>query len=147
LPKISVFNMPNMARRNKGGGSRFPITHGPKPFRKPDSVKDLLARVTPTLTRVSEQATRQIHWRGWLDERLPADLAMHLTGVVEREDTLVVFAESAAWCARLRFALQEIEAQIRESRPAIQQVTVRVLPKTGATTLSPTVKPGPRYRK
>jgi hypothetical protein len=122
--------MPNKRKRNKRGGSAFQATRRSKSFRQPDSVKDVLARLTPTLTRVSDQAGRQSFWRKWLAERLPAELLPRLSGVVEREGALVIFAESAAWCARLRFAVQEIEAQIRASQPDIQQISVRVLPKS-----------------
>jgi hypothetical protein len=102
-----------------------------KPFRKPDSVKDVLARSTPTLTRVSNQAERQKHWKTWLGAHLPAALITRLSGVVEREGALVIFAESAAWSARLRFAILELEAAIRAEAPEIQQIIVRVLPKAG----------------
>jgi hypothetical protein len=121
--------MPNMANRNKRRGRRIPATTSPKPFRAPDSVKDLLARITPTLTRVSDQASRQDYWRQWLAKHLPPELSPRLSGVVEREGTLVIFAESAAWSARLRYAAQELEAEIRAAQPTIQQVSVRVLPK------------------
>jgi hypothetical protein len=85
--------------------------------------------MTPTLTRVTEQVDRQTFWRGWLDAHLPAEMAGKLTGVVEREGALVIFAESSAWSARLRYAVQEIEAQIRASGPGITEVSVRVLPR------------------
>jgi len=134
LPKISDFNMPNKLRRNKRGGSRNLATNVSKPFREPDSVKDVLARLTPTLTRVSKQASRQSHWRTWLAAHLPADLTSRLSGVVEREGTLVIFAESAAWSARLRYAVLDLETQIKAAGPGIQQVTVRVLPKAGSST-------------
>jgi len=52
-----------------------------------------------------------------------------LTGVVAREGTLVIFAESAAWCARLRFAVLEMESQIRAADPQITAINVRVLPR------------------
>jgi hypothetical protein len=48
---------------------------------------------------------------------------------VERDGTLVIFAESAAWSARLKYALHELEPVIRASQPDIQQVSVRVMPK------------------
>jgi transposase len=129
LPKFSDFNMPNKLRRNKRGGARFPPTDVSKPFRAPDSVKQVLARLTPTLTRVSDQRSRQNYWRQWLAEHLPPGLAPRLSGVVERAGTLVIFAESAAWSARLKYALQELEPAIRLSQPDIQQVSVRVMPK------------------
>jgi hypothetical protein len=85
--------------------------------------------MTPTLTRVTEQVDRQTFWRRWLDAHLPAEMAEKLTGVVEREGALVIFAESSAWSARLRYAVQEIEAQIRASGPGITEISVRVLPR------------------
>ncbi|MDB6046929.1 MAG: hypothetical protein JWM63_5480 [Gammaproteobacteria bacterium] len=85
--------------------------------------------MTPTLTRVTEQVDRQTFWRRWLDAHLPAEMAGKLTGVVEREGALVIFAESSAWSARLRYAVQEIEAQIRASGPGITEISVRVLPR------------------
>jgi predicted nucleic acid-binding Zn ribbon protein len=102
---------------------------GPRPANSTDSVKDLLAKLTPTLTRVTDQAARQTFWRRWLDAHLPAEIAGKLTGVVEREGVLVIFAESSAWSARLRYAIQEIDAQIRACVPGITEVSVRVLPR------------------
>jgi hypothetical protein len=96
---------------------------------KADSVKELLARTVPTLTRVTDQAARQKSWRGWLERHLPAEIVGKLSGVVERDGTLVLFAESSAWSARLRYAVQEIEAQLRQAHPQIAAVSVRVLPR------------------
>jgi hypothetical protein len=53
----------------------------------------------------------------------------HVTGVVEREQTLTVFAESAAWSARLRFAIADLETQIRERNPHIEKLVVKVMPR------------------
>jgi len=122
-------NMPNMARRNKRGGSRIQAPTGSRPSNQTDSVKDLLAKLTPGLMRVSEQTHRQDFWRSWLEKNLPLEIRGKLTGVVEREGTLVIFAESPAWSARLRYAVQEIESQILGAKPGINSVTVRVLPR------------------
>jgi hypothetical protein len=65
-----------------------------------DSVKDLLARTNPA--RVS--------------------------GIVEKHDTLVIFTASAAWSARVRFALAEIEEALKRAHPGIAHIAVRVLP-------------------
>ena len=92
------------------------------------SVKDLLTRSGAHLTRVTEGAERGEFWRVWLAERLPAELDQHITGAAEREATLVVFADSPAWSARLRFALAEFEAQILAAG-SLSQVRVRVLPR------------------
>ena len=122
--------MHNKLRRHKRDGTRNPATRVSKPFRKPDSVKEVLRRASPTLARVSDQAGRQSYWRHWFTQQLPAELTAHLTGVVERENTLVIFTDSAAWSARLRYCLQELEAQIKQAQPTIQHLSVRVMPKT-----------------
>ncbi len=83
----------------------------------------------PSLTRVTDQAARADFWSGWLCRHLPTDLAARVSGVVEREDTLVIFAASAAWSARLRYALQELEPQIRAASPAVSAISVRVRPR------------------
>jgi hypothetical protein len=85
--------------------------------------------LTAGLKRVSDQRHRQDFWRDWLDTNLPAEITAKITGIVERDGTLVIFAESAAWSARLRFATQEIEDQIRAAKSGITDVTVRVLPR------------------
>jgi hypothetical protein len=104
-------------RTRAGPGS--PRTH---------SVKELLSRGAPDLTRVTRQAARAGFWSGWLCRHLPTELAPTVSGVVERETTLVIFAASAAWGARLRYALKELEPQIRADFPALTAISVRVRP-------------------
>jgi hypothetical protein len=82
------------------------------------------------LTRLTDQAARQNLWGAWLSAHLPAEIRARVSGVNEREGTLVVFAESSAWCARLRFALMELEGSLRASHPAVQSIQVRVLPRS-----------------
>jgi hypothetical protein len=94
------------------------------------SVKDLLGRVTNVLTPIAKQRIQQKSWREWLDQRLDKALAERVTGVVERDDSLVIFAESAGWSTRVRYALAELETQVRERNPAIKTITVRVMPKS-----------------
>jgi len=100
-----------------------------KPFRSPDSVKAVLGRSTPTLTRVSEQATRQTFWKQCSRQHLPSELTPRLSGVVERDDTMVIFTESAAWSARLRYVMQGTAAPDQTGTAHNQQVSVRVMPK------------------
>jgi hypothetical protein len=121
--------MPNKLRRDKRGGTRNSATTVSKTFRSPDSVKQVMGRLTPTLTRVTDQAARQTFWMQWFAQHLPPELRPRLSGVVERDDTLVIFAESAAWSARLRYLMQELEPRVREAQPTIQQVSVRVMPR------------------
>ena len=115
--------MPNKFKRNKRGKTRLRRTK-----RSADSVKDLLAGKHPVLARLSDQAARQGAWLSWLDAHLPNTARAQVSGVVERYDTLVIFTASAAWSARVCFAVAEIEAELLRAHPGIAAVEVRVLP-------------------
>jgi predicted nucleic acid-binding Zn ribbon protein len=98
--------------------------------RAPESVKALLSRISRNVaTPVAEQRQAQQGWREWLQNKIPANIETHVTGVVERAGTLTVFADSAAWSARLRFAIAELEPQIRERSAGIEKLLVKVMPK------------------
>jgi hypothetical protein len=97
---------------------------------RPHSVKDLLERRFPTLARLSGEAAQQEEWSRWLGSNLPPEIGPRISGVHEREGVLVVFAESAAWSARLRFALKELEPALRQAHPRITATQVRVLPRS-----------------
>jgi hypothetical protein len=81
------------------------------------------------MTRITDQAMRQNFWRAWLARHLAAEIIPKISGVAERDGTLVIFAESAAWSARLRFALRDLEREIRLADPAVSAIVVRVLPR------------------
>lgn len=126
-------NMPNKPRRNKNDrrGSRRRVAQnrpGADSVKKPDSVKSLLARSGPVLGRIADQAARHDVWREWLTERIGAPLRARITGIVEREGALVIFTESAGWGVRLRYAMAELEPELRRAYPQVARVIVRVLP-------------------
>jgi hypothetical protein len=122
--------MPNRGNRNKRGGSRNSLLATPLSRKGAHSVKDMLARRSPLLTRVTDQAARQALLRDWLNAHLPKDVSAKISGIVERETTLVIFAESAAWSARLRYAVLDIEAKLHAEHPGITDIKVRVLPRS-----------------
>ena len=127
--------MPKKMGRDKHGRRRMSTAAASRARRmhsvatRTHSVKELLARAVPGLTRITDQAMRQKFWREWLTRHLPAETAAKISGVAERDSTLVIFAESAAWSARLRFALRELEGEIRLADPEVGAVIVRVLPR------------------
>jgi len=92
-----------------------------------DSVKSLLAR-GPVLGRIADQSARQNLWRDWLAQRIGEPLRARITGVVERDGSLVIFTESAGWGVRLRYVMAELEAELRREHPQVSRVLVRVLP-------------------
>jgi hypothetical protein len=115
--------MPNKIKRNKRDKTRLRSGRliG-------DSVKDLLTRSNPALARLSDQARREGLWRAWLAAHLPKEAAEQVSGIVEKHDTLVIFTATAAWSARVRFAVAEIEEALKSAHPKIAHVAVRVLP-------------------
>ena len=106
------------------------MSNSRNPIRAPESVKALLGRISRNVvTPVAEQRQAQQGWREWLKNKLPEHIETHVTGVVEREGTLTFFAESAAWCARLRLEISDLEAQIRERNADIGKLVVKVMPR------------------
>ena len=125
--KHGVRKLTARSSRNRAHLGSRPGNSGPK---SAHSVKDLLARAVPVLSRAAGHTARQAFWRPWLQTHLPPELPPRITGITERDGTLVVFADSPAWSARLRYALQELQAQIQEAQPDIKEITVRVMPRT-----------------
>jgi len=64
-----------------------------------------------------------------LSERLTPEICAKVSGVSAHRETLVIFAETAAWSARLRYALLELEHEIRAADPTLTAIKVRVLPR------------------
>lgn len=61
---------------------------------------------------------------------LPAALAVHVTAVAQRQQELVIWLDSAAFCARLRFEAPRLRnALSRATGVAVERVRVRVQPK------------------
>jgi hypothetical protein len=98
--------------------------------RTPESVKALLSRSSQSaLSDVARHRQSQKDWSIFLRSKLPAALAQKITGVVERAENLVIYAESSAWSARLRYAIAELDEEVRRANPAIRSIDVRVMPK------------------
>ncbi len=121
--------MPKKMRRDKRGKAPMRSRTG-LISRQVHSVKDLLAARAPGLMRVTAHAARQNFWTCWLSERLPPEIRAKVSGVSESAGKLVIFAETAAWSARLRYAVLELEHQMRAADPTIVAVEVRVLPRS-----------------
>jgi hypothetical protein len=101
-------------------------------FRKtPSSINDLLLR-RPVFRDLAARIPEQQSWSEWLRSQLPADLAPHIVNVVPKAAgasgtlELVVMADSPAWCARLRYAVAGLEAQIGQRDAAVRRTRVRV---------------------
>ncbi len=100
---------------------------------RPDSVKDLLTRVTPVLAGITRRVREQQDLKDWTRARLPPELAVYVTEILEKEGELTLFAQSAAWAGRLRYAIEDLEAALAADRPDanIRSVRIRVMPRNG----------------
>jgi hypothetical protein len=145
MPKNPVPGKKTGARNATSAGPRaVPAAAAPSRGRPlgrrrhaPHSVKQLLGGgslrgAAGALRDLQHTRPQAQEWVGWLRERLPAELAAHLNAVVcralpaMRAAQLVLFADSALWCARLRYALGTLEGQIRAHDAAITSIQVRV---------------------
>jgi hypothetical protein len=97
-----------------------------------DSVKDLLQRSTPVLAGLQREALRQHDWLQWVQRELPEELAGHVTGAVEQPGALVIFAESAVWGVRLRYAAPQLLTAVSAQQANIVAVRIRVAPRGAA---------------
>jgi hypothetical protein len=119
-------------KANSGRGSRITQSGRPKSRNSTDSVKDLLQRSTPVLAGLQREALRQRDWLQWVQRELPEELATHVTGVAEQAGALVIFAESAVWGVRLRYAVPQLLTVIRALPANIVDVRIRVVPRGAA---------------
>jgi hypothetical protein len=95
-----------------------------------ESVKALLSRSSQSaLSDVVHHRQSQKDWFIFLRSKLPAALAAKITSVVQRDENLVIYAESSAWSARLRYAIAELDEEVRRANPAIKSLDVRVMPR------------------
>jgi hypothetical protein len=115
-------------KANTRRGSRTFANRGTQSRNSMDSVKDLLQRSTPVLAGLQREALRQRDWLQWVRRELPEELATHVTGATEQSGELVIFAESAAWGVRLRYAAPQLLDAIGGQEPRIAGVKVRVVP-------------------
>lgn len=123
---------PNADKVISSRSSRITATRRPQSRNCLDSVKDLLQRSTPVLAGLQREALRQRDWLQWVQRELPQELASHVTGVVEQPGALVIFAESAAWGVRLRYAAPQLLSAMGRAPLNINEVRVRVVPRGAA---------------
>lgn len=90
-------------------------------------IKDLLAKQgLAAEARRRQQAIGAL--QSWVGQLLPAELEPHLRGAELRAGKLLVYADSAAWSSRIRYALTGLLSELRARDPSINEVRVRVRP-------------------
>lgn len=130
--------MPKRPPRNK---NFRPRSETPRPYgqRAPFNVKDLLAKSGITSKGVAQYADQQGRWSSKLAAALDPGLFQRITGTGFDAGTLTVYVESAAWSARLRYALAECLPRLQQADATLTAVSVRLRPRAApADTGEPT---------
>ena len=78
------------------------------------------------LRRIAATIPVQQSWADWLRGMVGLELAGHIVNAVPNNGQLVVFADSAAWGTRLRYALAGMQADIAGRDATISRASVRV---------------------
>jgi predicted nucleic acid-binding Zn ribbon protein len=99
----------------------------------PKSVNDLLIS-RGGLRRIAAAIPLQQSWAEWVRGRVGTELAGHIVNAVPNNGQLVVFADSAAWGTRLRYALAAMQADIAGRDASISRASVRVQRQSTAST-------------
>jgi predicted nucleic acid-binding Zn ribbon protein len=86
----------------------------------------------PLLGEVARQAASASEWQITVRKTMSEELGKQVQSVTLKDGQLVVFTESAAWAARLRYALSEAAETLQKEHQAIREIVVRVSPKGGA---------------
>jgi hypothetical protein len=120
---------PHSDKANTRRESRITPTRRPQSRNPLHSVKDLLQHPSPVLAGLQREAGRQRDWLQWVRRELPAELAAHVSGATERSGELVIFAESAAWGVRLRYAAPQLVDGPAARQAGIVGVKIRVAPR------------------
>ncbi len=77
---------------------------------------------------VQQVRGQQQQWLEWFRESLPVELRGSIVNVVLKGKELTLLASSAAWSARLRYALDALGPKLKERAPDIVKIRVRVTP-------------------
>jgi len=101
---------------------------------KPKSVNDLLIS-RGVLRRIAAAIPLQQSWTDWVRGRVGTELAAHIVNAVPNNGQLVVFADSAAWGTRLRYALAAMQPDITGRDATISNASVRVQRQSSASSV------------
>jgi hypothetical protein len=111
--------------RNRRQSARPANRRGLTAGENPKSINYLLSNRSG-LRQLVDSIPAQQSWAEWLRAALADELAGHIVSAVPKGAELVVFADSPAWGARLRYALAAMQSDIAARDSAISHTTVRV---------------------
>jgi hypothetical protein len=100
----------------------------PDRSRRAKSLADLLIDRHSVVAEVARQRSAESEWRVTLSKLLPESLRNKVNRLVEKDGQLFVFTESSGYAARLKFALAELENELKQALPRVTKIHVRVRP-------------------
>jgi predicted nucleic acid-binding Zn ribbon protein len=100
---------------------------------QPSKIKDLLDKSGLTGRAIGQFVAKQQSWEAFFAPRLPAALASEISHFVEKDGVLTVYVSSAAWSARLKFALAECWPAVIAEQPTLQRWVVKIQPVAAST--------------
>jgi hypothetical protein len=128
--------MPKNPRQDKttigNKGSRPAYRRPPKPARGPVQTVSGIMKEQGWMKNLQQVRTQQQQWLEWFRASLPDELSAAIVNVVRKGGELTLLATSAAWSARLRFALDPLLATLKERSPDIVKIRVRVIPQSAS---------------
>jgi Dna[CI] antecedent, DciA len=89
----------------------------------------LLAKAGITSKGIAQYADQQSRWSAKLAATIEPGLFERITGTGFDAGTLTVYVESAAWSARLRYALAACLPRLQEADATLTAVSVRLRPR------------------
>jgi len=91
-------------------------------------VGDLISARLPTLAERAKKGPETSEWQVAVMEALGPELANKVNRVSLDGGRITVVVESAAWAARVRFKLGEVEDQLRKACPQYDATEVKIRP-------------------
>lgn len=98
------------------------------PRQAPKQINQLLSRNKVLGAAIARQSTTQTSFETFFSGRLEPALSRQVSHYVEQAGKLTVFVSSAAWSARMRFALAELWPQLLLEQPQLTSWAVRIQP-------------------
>jgi hypothetical protein len=111
----------------------IPTGKSPDHTRKPSKINDLLSRSAIGGAAIRAFVDRQESWESFFTTRLEPALLAAVGHYVEKDGTLTIFVTSAAWAARMRYALPALWPAAMQFRPAVSRWVVKVQPAAAST--------------
>lgn len=94
----------------------------------PKAIGDLISTRLPTLAKRALSTPETSKWQVAVLAALGPELANKVNRCTLETGRVTVVADSAAWAARMRFALADLEPTLRPLVPGFREVIVRVRP-------------------